>query len=187
MDFSVVRQRLFRSVSLRELEQIMDYIELIFSSFVFANIDLTRVSVYLVLRNPKGFKLFKTIDNHIVVDKLDPTFIESRELIGLAPWSFRGIYRIRYDGQTVLWDRLKLADLSRVLFSLVEPKVVKYVAGLEEGNTPVLLSFSKENYGDVDYHDLRSCMLASYLRSLRLRGEEMKYALEPNFYVVDYV
>lgn len=186
MDLSHIKQKFLKHATLGEVEKILGSISTIVTSFIYANISLSRLSVYVVFKNSGGYKLFKTIDNKILVDKLDNSFTESRELVGLSSWNIKKIYRIRVDRDRMVLDRLKLKDLSVVLFSLIEPEGIKYVVGLEEGNTPVVLNFSNDTFNGVEYKELKDCMLASYSHSLRLQGREGNYVIEPSFYAVDY-
>jgi hypothetical protein len=169
MDFDTVRGKLLKlGFGSDEVDCVLDSVSAQVKSFTYANESLEELVVYLVFKNTGGYRLFKTIGGFIVVDKLDSSFSESRELVCLGHWNIKKSYKITFSReQNLIIKETDYKTLHKILFSLVEPTSVKYVLGVEDCNHPAMLTVDCASYKNLGYSELKDCILASYRRSLK--------------------
>lgn len=166
---------------------ILDNVVANVNSFIYANEPLNSLDIYVVLKNTGGFRLFKTINGHIVVDKLDASYAESRELVCISNWNVKKILKVSFPNtkEAVVKD-IDFKTMNKILFSLVEPISIKYVIGVEETNFPILLTVDVSQYKGLSYEDYKDVVLSSYKYNLEKHGESPMLVKEPSCYVVSY-
>lgn len=187
MDLTVVRDKLIKNSCNEEaINSIMSTIRANINSFTFANEPLELLELYIVLRNTGDYKLFKTLGGNIVLDKLDLSFTESRDLVGVSSWNIKGVCRVYFkESKEVGIEKVPAKDFRKVLFSVVEPSTSKYVIGIDKETSPIIINVDVEMYNTLKYKDLKDCVVSAYNRKLELNGIE-KVLETPTCYLVGY-
>lgn len=187
MDFALLRNRLLYSgLGYEEIASVLDEIRLGVASFHFANEPISDLTYYIVLTNMSGVKVFKTVKDCIVVDMLDRSYTLSRELIGLAEWNLRKVFKVNFNPDGYIVSEIYLLQLNQVLFNLRVPLIVKYAVGIETGNYALVLSVNYDYYRSMDYFNLKNCVLSTYLYKLRERGISEMFVRDPRFNIVSF-
>jgi hypothetical protein len=169
------------------VDSIILSIEANINSFTFANESLEILAIYLVFQNTGGYKLFKTLNGQIILDKLDTSYSESRELLGVGSWNIKTIYKVSFESaEEVIVKKVSLKDVRKILFSVVEPIAIKYVLGIDGLNYPALITVDTESYNTLKYKDLKHCVFAAYKRILSVHEESRVQEKETSYYVVGY-
>lgn len=188
MELQHVEKRLQRdNCSVKDIVSVIKTIIANVKSFTFANEDIRNLEMVIVFKNTGGYNVFKTINGKIVVDRLDKGYTNSRELVCLESWNVYKSYKLCFEtgGVATLRD-IESKEIHKLLFSLVEPVYVKYVIGVEEENTPVILSVDCQTFKGMQYKDMIDCILASYKHSLKQHGSNQSFVTEPECYLVSY-
>lgn len=188
MEFNVIKNKLARGkISTSEIDGAVDEIILNSLAFTYANESLENVEVYLVFKRTGGFRSFKTINGHIISDKLDYSYLESRELVCLPAWNVKKAYKVKFNSDNNLTiTEVDWKEIHLVLFSTVEPTTVKYAIGLEDEGIPSTVTVDYSSYKGLSYNELRNCVESSYLRNLKIQGVTDTVVSLPSCYVVSY-
>jgi hypothetical protein len=188
MDLACIQDRLAKDNCHEEvINSVLSNITANIRSFTYANESLEGLSVFLVLKNIGGCRIFKTINGNIVVDKLDSSYSESRELVCLGGWNVKKAYKLCFGGaKGVVIHEVCAKEIHKVLFVLVEPSNVKYAIGVEEENCPITITVDCASYKGLGYKDLKDVVMSSYKHSLKTQGKPYVLHTDPSFYVVSY-
>lgn len=170
-----------------DVESILSYTHLNMRAFTFANETLENLEIFIVLKNTGGYKLFKRVKGFVIVDKLDSSYQESREIVCIGDWNIKKIIRVRFD--SLSRDTIEITsvkDLHKVLFTLKEPTNIKYVVGIEEGGKPVSINTDTTVFKGLRYDEIKDCIDSAY-RRVSSQAKGIKLLHKPlGYYVVDY-
>jgi hypothetical protein len=188
MDLTSVQDRLLKgNYPTQDIDSAVTSITANIKSFTYANESLDSLAIFLVFKNTGGCRIFKTIDGNIVIDKLDLSYSESRELLGLGNWNLKKAYRLSFcPTQQIVMREVDAKEIHKAIFALVEPTTVKYVAGVEAGNFPTTITADCVSHKGLTYKQLKDCLLSSYRNSLKKHGVSVAFETEPSFYVVSF-
>lgn len=190
MDFSLLEQRLKKfDISNSDMELVEDRVTSIAKALVFANESTDKHRVYLVFKNNGTFSLFRTVDDHVINDKLGNSYSESRNVVALESWNFRCAFRLSVLGNKVNVDKVGYNEIVRVVNRVRKPKEIRYAIGVDEGFTPALVDFDLSLYSGLTYKQYKDCLLAAYKRKvlLALDGQVMESKVEePCIHIVSY-
>lgn len=170
-----------------EQDRVITYLQANVRSFLYANEPVTNLEVYVVLRHVGGVRLFKTVRGSIIMDKLDSSYSESRELVCLSSWNVKAVYQLTFsDAATVICTEINTKSMHSILFDLVQPQSIKYVAGVEEQGTPATILVDCEDAKGMSYTDFLSYMQSSYKHMVKGQGRTSLSQEGPTFYAVGY-
>lgn len=169
------------------LDSIKDYVLSNVNSFTYTNTDLQTVDFFVVVKNLGGFNVFKTIKGNIVADMLDPSYSSSRELMCISGWNIKKTcsLSISIDKKLILKE-VSHRNLRSSLCSVVEPRLIKYVAMTLESRHPAVINVDSSTIKGMEFSVLRKFARESYVHSARSSSVGESLSGEPIFVVVDY-
>jgi hypothetical protein len=188
MELTIVRTKLLKANCTQEvIENVLNTTLANINALTYANESIENLVIYVVLKNTGGYKLFKTINGNIVAEKLDTSYSESRELVCISGWNVKGAYKITFNtSKGVYMQDIEPKEMHSTLFQYIEPTSIKYVIGVEEGNTPVTLSVNCDMYIGLSYKEFKDVVISAYKHCLHKRGGKESFENEPSYYVVSY-
>lgn len=168
-----------------EVDVVLEYITLNVRSFMYANENLANLELIVVAKNTGGWKMFKRIKGHIISDKLDSSYSESRELVCIGSWNIKKAYKIAFPSvNEISVQEVDFKALHTYLFTIAEPTNLTYVVGIEEDLKPTVIKVDNNLLRGLDYVDLKDCIDSTYKRNVHYHQSEG--ILNTSYYVVSY-
>lgn len=189
MELSLIENKLLKeNCSHADVKAMLTTILANIKAFAYVNKPIEDLVFYAVLKNTGGYKLFKTVNGKIVVDKLDDSYSESRELVCISAWNIKKAFKVTLEqSKGVGVKEINYKDMHSVLFELVEPTSVKYVVDSEEDSLPLALTVDHDMYKGLTYEGLKNILFASYEHGLNQAKGQIKTDKVLSYYVVSYI
>lgn len=174
-------------LKLTEMDEILTFVELNVKAFMYVNMPLSSLEVFVVVKNSGGYGIFKRVKGFIVEDKADKSYSSSRALLGVDTWDMRAVYRVGFtsddkEGVAPIVKKLTPKEFKNTLQSVIRPTWSKYVAGVEDGNIPTVLSVDSASLGRLPYRDFISCIKDSYVHKTNCNAKHIDTA----YLIVDF-
>lgn len=157
--------------SLSMVDEATKYTGSTLSAFTYCYRPIASLKFYMVACNVGGLNVFKTFDNVIVDDKLDPSYVTSRQLIAVDEWNIKKIVCVSFPNtEEAKVTPVTFLELYKILVNVETPTHMEY--GISNGSFIVRMAIDKEAIADMDYQSIVSSIECTFRNRLSLNKVE---------------